>query len=93
MDVIKRDILRNGLYKNLLVDFDECDRPVYLGDDGSKLSGLGKTAESNIAEWVNASTVVPGFIATANSVPPASTEACSQVRKKYGNAGAKRSAS
>jgi hypothetical protein len=33
VDVIKRDILRDGLYKNLLVDFDEVGRPVYLDDD------------------------------------------------------------
>jgi hypothetical protein len=33
VDVIRRDILRDGLYKNLLVDFDERGRPVYLDDD------------------------------------------------------------
>jgi hypothetical protein len=33
VDVIKRDILRDGLYKNLLVGFDEVGRPVYLEDD------------------------------------------------------------
>jgi Origin of replication binding protein len=33
VDVIKRDILRDGLYKNLLMDFDELGRPVYLEDD------------------------------------------------------------
>jgi hypothetical protein len=33
VDVIKSDILRDGLYKNLLADFDERGRPVYLDDD------------------------------------------------------------
>jgi hypothetical protein len=33
VDVIKRDILRDGLYKNLLVGFDAASRPVYLEDD------------------------------------------------------------
>jgi Origin of replication binding protein len=33
VDVIKRDILRDGLYKNLLAGFDEVGRPVYLDDD------------------------------------------------------------
>lgn len=33
VEVIKRDILRDGLYKNLLTGFDEVGRPVYLDDD------------------------------------------------------------